>query len=139
MLVPVRITAHYKVTASETVTLEDLAGANLPLLFGELRVYNRTPTADSVTISCMSSTTLTGQTDPDFNGVLEASPFPSASLSNGQTQAYDIGTLLAAGSGTVTELEIANAGPAPEARVTVVLSGLIESSVSPDVQTVVNV
>lgn len=141
MLLPVLVRANYKIATSQVVTLENLVGSNLPLLFPELLIYNRTSTSDTIVVSGVRSTIMTGQVDPDFNGTFTHPLFVSFGLSNGLSQAVSGlgGSLLPSTEGISTILTIANSGGAAEARVTLILRGKIESSIRPDPLVVVNV
>jgi hypothetical protein len=141
MLRPILVRANFKIVTSEVVTLESLCGLNLPLMFPQVQLWNRTPTASSVTVSALKSTVLLNQADPDFNGTITNIPFPSFALANGTSSSLLPLTqaLVPAGYGTTTVLTLARASGAAEARVTLLVMGLIESSVVPDPLLVVNV
>lgn len=141
MLIPVLVRASYKVATSQVVVLENLVGSNLPLLFPELYVFNRTPSANSLTVSCVRSTLFLTQPDPDFTGAVNQSIFSPFALGNGQNQklsGLDF-SLTPAAYGVSTTLTLTNGGAAPESWVSLVLKGMIESSVQPDPLVVINV
>jgi hypothetical protein len=141
MLQPVLVRANYKVTTSTLLTLEAMAGSNLPLLFPELWVFNRTPTTNNVTVSGQRKVLFISQPDPDFNGMVSYQTFPTFTLAN-NTQVKVSGLdyeLLSSNYGQTTEITLANAGPAVEAWISVILKGMIDSSVRPDPGLVINV
>lgn len=142
MLIPVRVYANFKVTTSTSVTVEDLLGSNLPLLFPDIFVSNRTPSTCTVTVAGIRSFLYLNQTDSDFDGTFTSPLFTTFSIGDG------LGTvipglsqsgLLPSSYGQTTQLTFTNAGPAAEAWVSVVVKGMIESSVLPDPLVVVNV
>ncbi len=142
MLVPVRLVANYKVSTSEQVVLEDLLGSNLPLLFPDVTVINRTPTNCSLSVAGIRRFTFLTQTDSDFDGVLNATLFTTFSLGIGLSQklsGLDQSGLLPSSYGVIHQLTLSNAGPAAAAWVTLVVKGLVESSIQPDPLVVVNV
>ena len=139
MLVPVIVRANFKVTTSQDVVLETIAGQNLPLLFASLQVLNRTGATSTITTEVEKSNSFAGQTDPDFNGTVLTQVGVSQSIGNGQSRTYDLGTLMPSGYGVSNTLSLANAGPAVEARVSLVLTGMIETSVQPDPAVIRNV
>ena len=134
MLRPVVIRANYKVASSHTVTLESICGINLPLMFPKLQIWNRTPTACNVTINAVTNVFLMNQVDPDFNGTITSPTFSSLALATGTNSGILQlpQTLEPVLYGMTTVLTLTNAGPAAEARITLLLQGLIESSVVPD-------
>ena len=141
MLTPVLVRANYKVTSSQLVTIENLLGSNLPLLFPEIIVANRTPTSCAVAVSGQRRLVYLGSTDPDFNGNLLYTPFLSFSVSNGQVQklsGLDY-SLTPASYGQTTEITLTNAGPAAQSRVSLIVKGMIETSVKPDPLVNINV
>lgn len=134
MLIPVLVRANYKVSSSQLLTLENLVGANLPLLFPEVLVANRTPTACSMTVVGQRRLLFTNSADPDFDGNLLHPLFSMFSVSQGLLQkisGLDY-SLTPAAYGQTTEITLTNAGPAAEAWVSLIVKGLIESAVSPD-------
>lgn len=140
MLVPVLIRANYKVTTTLNLTLEDVAGGNLPLLFPEAYLFNRTPTPNNLTVTGTRVFSYINPTDPDFAGLVTQSLF-SFSLGNGQNTKLSglDNSLVPASYGVSTTLALSNAGPAAASWVSLVLKGMIESSVSPDPLVVVNI
>ncbi len=141
MLTPVLVRANYKVASSQLVTIENLLGSNLPLLFPEVIVANRTPTSCAITVAGQRRLVYVGSTDPDFDGNLLYTPFLSFSVSNGQVQkltGLDY-SLTPSSYGQTTEITLTNAGPAAEARVSLIIKGMIESAVSPDSLVNINV
>lgn len=140
MLRPVLIRASFKVAGAELVILEDLVGSNLPLLFPSLLVMNRTGEACSVSVLGEVRTLFTGQPDPDFDGAVVHNPFVAFAVGQDQTQVVStLATLFPASYGVTTEITLTNSGPAAEAWVTLVLRGMIESSVTPDPGLTINV
>jgi hypothetical protein len=117
-----------------------LLASNLPLLFPELVAINRTPTADTVSLSLVRKIAYLNSTDPDFDGVVSTA---LSSITIGQgvsgTLALSANSLTPSNYGVSHELTIQNAGPAAEARVSLVLRGMIESSVHPDPLVIQNV
>lgn len=141
MLIPVLVRANYKVSSSQLLTLENLVGGNLPLLFPEVLVANRTPTACSVTVAGQRRLTYVNSVDPDFDGNFLYSLFPTFSVSQGLLQklsGLDY-SLTPAAYGQTTEITLTNAGPAAQARVSLIIKGFIESAVSPDPLVNINV
>ena len=65
MLVPVVLQANRKISTTLILTLEDLVGANLPLLFPDVTVYNRTPTNSVVTLQGQRRVAYANQADAD--------------------------------------------------------------------------
>lgn len=141
MLVPVIVRASYKIPVTLTVTLESVLGSNLPLLFPEVEIMNRTPTACSVTVSGETRNLFVNQPDPDFDGAVLSPLSATFSVGEGLTASVSgLGnTLLPTANGITTELTLVNTGPAAEARVSLVIRGLIESAVSPDPLVTINV
>ena len=142
MLKPVIVRANFKIAVSQTVTLETLLGVNLPLMFPDVLVMNRTPTACSMNVAGIRRLTYTGQSDPDFDGVVTYPAFTTFALSEGNLQklsGLDQSGLLPSSYGQVHEITFTNSGPAAEVRVSLVIKGFIESSVSPDPLVIVNV
>jgi hypothetical protein len=141
MLIPVLVRANYKVTTSQVVTLESLAGVNLPLLFPEVWLFNRTPTANSLTVSGQRTLVYLNTADPDFSGSVNQAMFSTFSIGNGQSSklAGLENSLVPASYNITNTLTLTNAGAAPEAWVSLVLKGMIESSVRPDPLVIVNV
>jgi hypothetical protein len=141
MLRPILVRANYKVTGATLVTLESLVGNNLPVLFPEVTVMNRTGAAGSLVISGETNTVFTNQTDPDFNGAVTYTPFSSFSLGDGQTGLLSglPNRLMPSDYGITTEVTLTNAGPAAEILASVIISGMVETSVSPDPLVVINV
>jgi len=141
MLTPVLVRASYKVSGAELIVLEDLLGSNLPLLFPEVQVMNRTETACTVTVSGLVRNVFTNQPDPDFNGAVTFSPFLDVSLADGQTATLTglPGVLTATKHNITTEITLTNSGPAAEAWLTLLVRGMIESAVSPDAAVTINV
>jgi hypothetical protein len=140
MLVPVLVRANYKISTSLSVTLENIVGANVPLLFPEVYVHNRSPDPVSVSVTGLRDSTYLNQSDPDFNGIVSQSLFSALSLGQGQSvklPGLDY-SLVPSAFGVTTSLTLSNAGPAAEAWVSLVVKGMIESSVSPDPLVVVN-
>jgi hypothetical protein len=141
MLTPVLVRANYKVSSSQLVTIENLLGSNLPLLFPEVLVANRTPTSCAVTVSGQRRLVYVGSADPDFDGVLMMSPFLTFSVSDGQVaklMGLDY-SLTPSGYGQTTEIVLTNSGPAAQAWVSLIIKGMIESAVSPDPLVNINV
>lgn len=141
MLTPVLVRANYKVTSSQLVTIENLLGSNLPLLFPEIIVANRTPTSCAVVVSGQRRLVYLGSTDPDFDGNLLYTSFLSFSVSNGQVQklsGLDY-SLTPASYGQTTEITLTNAGPAAQAWLSLIVKGMIETSVKPDPLVNINV
>ena len=142
MLIPVLVRASYKVTTTQLVTLENIVGSNLPLLFPEVWVSNRTPAVNSpIAISGEVRNVFSGSPDPDFDGAILYAPFIDFSLSEGQTSKLTglSNSLTPASSGITTEISITRAGLAAEAWVSLLVKGMIESSVSPDPLVTINV
>lgn len=141
MLVPALVRANYKVTTSQTVTLESILGSNLPLLFPEILVYNRTGTACSLTTSGLRRVTFTNQSDADFDGNVTSTLFTTFSLAAGLGQKLSglDQSLLPSEYGVTTEITFANAGPAAEVWVSLVIKGMVETSLQADPLLVVNV
>jgi len=141
MLIPVLVRANYKIASSLTVTLEDLLGVNIPLLFPEVLILNRTPTTASLTVTAVRKSVYTNQTDPDFNGTVTTPLSLAFAIGNGQGQKLTglDGSLVPPAYGVSNEVTLANSGPAAQAWVSLVIKGLIESSVQPDPLIVVNV
>lgn len=142
MLIPVNVRANYKISTSLAVTLENLVGSNLPLLFPEVLALHRTPTTCNLTIAGQRSLNFINQVDPDFDGLFTGPLFTTFTLGQGllaKLTGLDQSGLLPAAYGQTTVLTFTNAGPAVEARLTLVIKGLIESSVMPDPLAVVNV
>jgi len=141
MLRPVLVRANYKITGATLVTLENILGANLPLLFPQVTVMNRTTSANSLTVSGQVRHLFTNQTDPDFNGAVLYSPFVDFSVGNGQVQVVPglPNSLLPGSCGVTTELTLTNSGPAAEAWVSLVVRGMVETSVNPDPLLTINV
>jgi hypothetical protein len=141
MLVPVIVRANFKVTTSQLVTLETIAGSNLPLLFPELQVFNRTATTCALTISGQRSLLFSSQPDADFNGTVNTTLFSAVSLAAGQNMMVSgLGqSLTPTGYGVSTNITLANAGPAAEALVSLVLKGMVETSLQVDPLLIVNV
>lgn len=141
MLVPVLVRANYKIASSATVTLETLAGSNLPILFPEAYVFNRTPTASNITVSGVRVWSYMNTTDPDFTGLVNQPLFSSFSVGNGQNAKLTglDNSLVPTAYGVSTTLTLSNAGPVATSWVSLVLKGMVESSVSPDPLIVVNV
>lgn len=133
MLVPVLVKANYKIATTLTVSLETLAGANLPLLFPEAYVFNRTPSASSVSVAGARVLSYLNTSDPDFTGLV-TQPLFSSSIGNGQNVKLTglDNSLVPANYGVTTNLTFSNAGPATTGWISLVLKGMIESSVSPD-------
>jgi hypothetical protein len=141
MLVPVLVRANYKIAASLNLTLEGLAAGNLPLLFPELYVFNRTPEPGNLTVAGVRVHSYINQADPDFTGLVNQPLFSTFAISNGQsTKLYGLdNSLLPQNYGISTSLKLTNAGPAAGSWVSLVLKGMIESSVSPDPIAIINV
>ena len=141
MLVPVFVRANYKITTSQVVTLESIVGSNLPLLFPEVVLHNRTEESCNVTVLMQQSAVYLNQSDPDFNGSVSRSLCPTFSLADG-TSAKLTGldnSLLPTSQSISNILTLSNAGPADEAWVSLVVRGFIESSMRSDPLAVVNV
>lgn len=142
MLKPVLARVNYKIAASLTVTLEDLIGSNLPLLFPEVLLLNRTPTACTASVVGNRRVTYVGQSDPDFDGSVITPLFATFGIGSGSAtklSGLDQSGLLPSAYGYTNELTFTNAGPAAELRLSLLVKGLIESSVDPDPLVVVNV
>ena len=137
MLVPIVVRANYKVGATKVdVQLESILGSNLPVLFPTVTVMCRT---DSVSVTPSVTTQFTNQVDPDFNGSVVKTD-PIISLTSG-TQA-DIklsSTLHPTAQGVSHTLSLAKTGVAVEAQVSILIRGMVETSISPDPQVTVNV
>lgn len=147
MLVPVLVRANYKVESSVTLVLENLVSGNLPLLFPEAYLFNRTPEPNSLTVTGVRSWSYMNQSDPDFDGLVNQPLFTSIAMSNsfsvgnGQTTKL-VGlddSLFPVGYGVSTTLTLSNAGPNAVSWVSLVLKGMIDSSVRPDPLAVVNI
>jgi len=141
MLTPVIVRANFKVASSQLVTIENLLGSNLPLLFPELIIANRTPTSNAITVAGQRRMVYVGSTDPDFNGVLLYTIFPTFSIAQAQVQkvtGLDY-SLTPTGYGQTTEITLTNAGPAATAWVSLIIKGMIETSVKPDPLVNINV
>ena len=140
MLVPVLMRVNVKVTGATVLTLENLLGSNLPLLFPEITIMNRTVAADSLTVSGQTRHVYTNQTDPDFNGAVLYATFTSFSVGNGQTQRITTlpNSLTPTPYGVTTEVTLTNSGPEPEALVSVVIKGMVETAVSADPRVISN-
>ena len=141
MLVPVLVRANYKIAASLTLTLEGLVGGNLPLLFPEVYLFNRTPTANNLTVAGVRIHSYLNQNDPDFTGLVNQSLFTSFAISNGQNVKLTglDNSLVPQTYGISTQLTMTNAGPSSGSWVSLVIKGMIESSVKPDPLVVYNV
>lgn len=141
MLTPVLVRANYKIAGAELVILENLLGSNLPLLFPEVTVMNRTTSTDSVTVSGQIRHLFTNQTDPDFNGAVLYSPFVDFSVGDGQVQVIPglPNSLTPSSYGVTTEITLTNSGPAAEAWVSLVVKGMVETAISPDPLVTINV
>jgi len=141
MLIPVLVRASFKITTSQLVVLENLVGSNLPLLFPEVRVANRTATTSSITVSGQVRNLFVNQPDPDFEGTLLYSPFVDFSVGNGQTQLLSglSNSLTPATYGVTNEITLTRTSGAAEAWVTLIVKGMIESSVGPDPLVTINV
>ncbi len=140
MLKPVLLRANYKVTTSLSVTLESLLGSNLPLLFPEVIVMNRTATSGSLATSGVRSFLFTSQSDPDFDGAVATTLFTTFALGNGSKVKLTglPNQLDPAAYGITTALTFINSGPAATELLSIILTGLVESSVTPDPLTIVN-
>lgn len=141
MLTPVLLKANYKITASPLIlTIEDLLASNLPLLFPELVLLNRTPVAGTVSALLVRKIAYLNSTDPDFDGVVNTT-LSNTTFGQGTSVTLPLGTdsLVPSAYGITHELTVTNAGPAVEARVSIVLKGMIESSVHPDPLVIQNV
>ena len=139
---PVIVRANFKIAVSQTVTLETLLGVNLPLMFPDVLVLNRTPTACSITVAGIRRLTYASQSDPDFDGVVTYPLFTTFAMAEGSLQklsGLDQSGLLPSSYGSVTEITFTNSGPAATSWVSLVIKGFIESSVSPDPLVIVNV
>ena len=141
MLVPVLVRANYKVAASLTLTLESLASGNLPLLFPEVYIFNRSPDPNNLTVAGVRIHSYLNQSDPDFTGLVNQPLFSSFSLGNGQNVklAGLDNSLVPTNYGISTQLTLTNAGPSSGSWVSLVIKGMVESSVRPDPSVVVNV
>lgn len=139
MLTPALIRANYKVAGSLEVALESIIGSNLPLMFPEVYLFNRS-TGCSMSISGVREVQFVNQADPDFNGTVTQTLF-STSLAPGQkVRAAGLdNSLLPIGYGVSTALIIANTGPDPDAMLTILVKGLIDTSIANDPRLVVNV
>ena len=137
MLVPTTLRANYKVGASQLdVQLESLLGSNLPLLFPTVTVMCRT---DSVGVVHSSTVQFSNQADPDFNGSVVKTN-SAVSLTSGTQADIPVGNALhTPDHGVSNTLSITKAGPAAEAQVSIFIQGMIETSISPDANTSINV
>lgn len=141
MLVPVLVRANYKIAASLNLTLEGLVAGNLPLLFPEVYVFNRTPDPNNLTVAGVRVHSYINQADPDFTGLVNQPLFTSFAISNGQSiklTGLD-NSLVPQNYGISTQLTMTNAGPSAGSWVSLVIKGMIESSVKPDPLVVYNV
>jgi hypothetical protein len=83
----------------------------------------------------------TNQADPDFNGLVSTT-LQSSTVANGAS--LMVGTQVLGQSlvptrfGASTELTVSNLGAAAEAKVTVLVRGMVETSVQPDPLVVFN-
>ena len=141
MLIPVLVRASYKIPTSFTVTLENILGSNLPLLFPEVEVMNRTTAACTVTLDGERRNVFTAQPDPDFDGAVLTPLFSTFSVADGLEAPVPgfANSLTPATYGVTNEITMLNAGPAAEVWVTLVIRGFIESAVSPDPLVTINV
>lgn len=135
MLKPSILRANYKVAATQTLILENVS--SLPLLFPSIQVMNRTPigTPASLELTITSKVLFANQADPDFNSIVNTTSV--VVIAAGDSHQVDLSTLLPTACGVTTEVLLTNLGPAPEVRVSIVLRGLIESSIAPDPHLVV--
>jgi len=138
MLVPVLVRANRKISTSLELTLENIVGSNLPMLFAEIEVINRTETASSVVIEGERVNSYVDQVDPDFNGIVTTSMFVSQSIGMDQSMRFTVGSLTPSNYGVSTVFTFTHAGPALESWVSIVLRGMIESSVRPDPAVIIN-
>ena len=133
MLVPVLIRINARVEFASSFVLETLAGINLPLLFPDLRVFNRS-TANSVSVSVERTHTYLNQADPLFTGTFVETLQPVVTIGAGSRVAVTpdaLGqSLLGTGTGLSTSLVLSNAGPELVALVSFELRGLIETPYS---------
>jgi len=140
MLIPVLVRSSYRISGATTVTLESLLGNNLPLLFPEVVVMNRTATTCSVSVAYDRRVLFTNQPDSSFNGAVVTA---LSTVALGEDTESTLGlvpnSLLPTARGVTHELTITNSGPAGEAWVTIMVKGLIESAVSPDPLVTINV
>lgn len=141
MLVPVLVRANYKIAASLNLTLEGLVAGNLPLLFPELYIFNRTPDPNNLNVTGVRVHSYINQADPDFTGLVNQPLFSTFAISNGQSTKLPglDNSLLPQKYGISTNLTLTNAGPAAGSWVSLVLKGMIGSSVSPDPIAIINV
>jgi hypothetical protein len=141
MLVPVLVRANYKIAAVLNLTLENLVAGNLPLLFPEVYIFNRTPDPNNLTVAGVRVHSYLNQADPDFTGLVNQPLFSSFSIGNGQNVKLPglDNSLVPTNYGISTQLTLTNAGPAAGSWVSLVIKGMIESSVRPDPAVVVNV
>ena len=143
MLIPVILRADFKIATGSPVTciLENLLSNNLPLLWPEVLVMNRTVAAGSVTISGVTNHSFQNRADADFNGLVATTPFLPFVLGSGTDQKVSglSNTLLPTSAGVTNEITFDNAGVETPALISLELTGWIESAVSPDPLTIVNV
>jgi hypothetical protein len=145
MLVPVLIKYNLRVATSSVVSLEALAGVNLPLMDVDLRVFNRTLSPATVIQASLERThQYVNQADAAFNGTVTESLVPATSVAAGSLLAVNPTTLAqsligGAGTGVTTSLTVSHSGPATEALVTVELRGRVEVSFSASSVIVVDV
>ncbi len=140
MLMPVTLRANYKVTLALpiTVNLETILGANLPLLFPKLTVYNRTAALGSVMLNLNKTAYWLNQTDADFDGLVITTPY-SGAVANGANTVITLGTLTDAIAGNTHELTLTNLGAEDPALISLEITGMIDSSVGANKQIVQNV
>jgi hypothetical protein len=141
MLVPVLVRANYKIAAVLTLTLEGLVSGNLPLLFPEVYIFNRTPDPNNLTVAGVRIYSYLNQSDPDFTGLVNQPLFSSFAVGSGQNVklAGLDNSLVPTNYGVSTQLTLTNAGPSAGSWVSLVIKGMIESSVRPDPSVVINV
>jgi len=141
MLIPVLVRASYKIPTSLTVTLENLLGTNVPLLFPQVEVMNRTTSACTLTVSGDVRHVFLASPDPDFDGAVLDPLFTTFAVGDGLTAPLPglSNSLVPAKYGITNEITLLNSGPAGEAWVSLVVRGMIESSVGPDPLVTINV
>jgi hypothetical protein len=140
MLVPVIVRVNVKVEDDATIVLEDVVETNLPLLFPEVSVFNRNASSGNVTVLFERVTVWADQSDNDFDGTATKTIVSSFSLGANSSSILSLSTNSLTGEsyGQTNELTLTNAGPADEVLVSVVIKGMIETSITPDPNVVVN-
>jgi hypothetical protein len=141
MLIPVFIRVNARVDVASSFVLETVAGANLPLLFPELRVYNRSASSD-LSVMLERTHVYANQSDPLFTGTFTETLLSVVTIGSGESVVASpdvLGqSLLNANAALTSTLTVSNAGPDLTALVSFELRGLIESSYSNNSTMIVN-